>query len=66
MTVDIRQKVLYYETMNRELNKRLIHECRCDERRKVTGERSTHLTYTVLSEGLEHIYVDVLVFIMKR
>ena len=47
-----------YETINRELNKRLIHECRCDERRKVTDERSTHLTYTVLSEGLEHLKIE--------
>ena len=26
--------VVYYETIKRELNKRLIYECRCDERLK--------------------------------
>jgi hypothetical protein len=36
-----------YETIERELHKRLIHECRCDERLKVKPERSTRLGYTV-------------------
>jgi hypothetical protein len=30
--------VVYYETINRELNKRLIYECRCDERLKEKDE----------------------------
>ncbi len=33
--------VVYYVTIKRELNKRLIYECRCDERRKDKDERST-------------------------
>jgi hypothetical protein len=33
--------------MKGELNKRLIYECRCDERLKAKDERSTLLTYTV-------------------
>ena len=41
--------VVYYYVIKRELNRRLIYECRCDERLKVTGEGSTHLTYTGLS-----------------
>jgi hypothetical protein len=28
---------LYYETIKRELNKRLIYECQCDERLKNKG-----------------------------
>ena len=35
-----------YEVINRDLNKRLMYECRCDERLKVKTERSTPLTYT--------------------
>jgi hypothetical protein len=38
------QFVVYYETIRRELNKGLIYECRCDERRKSKVERSTRLT----------------------
>jgi hypothetical protein len=37
----------YYETIKRDLNKRLIYECRCDARPKVKGERSTRFGYTV-------------------
>ena len=31
---------VYYETIKRELNTRLINECRCDERLKGKGEGS--------------------------
>ncbi len=34
---------VYYEPTKRELNKRLIYECRCDERLKVKPERFTNL-----------------------
>ncbi len=37
---------VYYEWIKREINKRLIFECRCDTRLKGKGEGSTHLTYT--------------------
>ena len=39
----------------RELNRKLICECRCDERLKVKTEGSTRLTYTGSSGQLEHI-----------
>jgi hypothetical protein len=39
--------VVYFETIKRELNKRLIYESRCDERLKVKPGRSSRLTYTV-------------------
>jgi hypothetical protein len=43
---------LYYEEGGqRDLNTRLIYECRCDERLKAKTERSTRLTYTVLCGG---------------
>jgi hypothetical protein len=50
-------QVIYYETIKRELNKRLIYECRCDENLglKSKPERPTRLSYTVLCGGLEHL-----------
>jgi hypothetical protein len=53
----ITNQVVYYETINRELNKRLICECRCDKKRKAKTERSTLLSYTVLCGGLEHLKI---------
>jgi hypothetical protein len=38
--------LVYYESRKRELNGKLINECRCDERLKVKTEGSTRLTYT--------------------
>jgi hypothetical protein len=49
--------VVYYETIKRGLNKILIYECRCDERRKAKVERSTRLVYTELCGGLEHLKI---------
>ncbi len=37
----------YYEMIKRELNERLLYECRCDERLNSKPERSTCLSYTV-------------------
>ena len=37
---------VYYESIKRELNKRLIFECRCDAGLKAKAEGSTHLAYT--------------------
>jgi len=42
--------VVYYESIKRELNRKLIYECRCDERLKVKTEGSTRLVYTGLCE----------------
>ena len=39
-------ELVYYESIKRELNKRLIFECRCDARLKANAEESTRLTYT--------------------
>jgi hypothetical protein len=45
---------VYHETIRRDLKKRLIYVCRCDEILKAKDVRVTHLTSTVLSGGLEH------------
>ena len=34
--------LVYYESLKRDLNKRLIFECRCDVRLKTKGEGCTH------------------------
>ena len=49
---------VHRKTIKREINKRLIYECRCDERLKVKPEGSTCLTYTGLNEGLEHPKIE--------
>jgi hypothetical protein len=37
---------VYYETIKEKSNRRLIYECRCDERLKAKTEGSTRLAYT--------------------
>jgi hypothetical protein len=44
--------------INREVNRRLIYECRCDERLKTKSEGSTRLAYTGLTGGLEHLKIE--------
>jgi hypothetical protein len=48
---------VYYELIKRELKRRPIHECRCDERLKTKAEGSTRLAYTGLLGGLEHLKI---------
>jgi hypothetical protein len=43
--VEIKKLVVYYQSTKRKLNKRLILECRCDERLKAKAEGSTRLAY---------------------
>ena len=43
--------------MKRELNRRLLYECRCDARLICKADVSTHLTYTGLRGGLEHLKI---------
>ena len=38
--------------------RRLIYECRCDERLKDKAERSTRLASTGLRGGLEHLKIE--------
>ena len=51
--------MVYYGTLKRELNRRLIYGCRCDERLKVKPERSARLTYTGL-RGIKDVIVHIL------
>jgi hypothetical protein len=48
---------LYYESIKRELKTRPINECRCDERLKVKGVRSTRPTYTGFLGELEYLKI---------
>ena len=48
---------VYSESLKRELKRRLIYECRCDERLKTKTEESTRLTYTGLVVELEHLKI---------
>ncbi len=56
-------KVVYNESMNRELKMRPIEECRCDEslktKQETKAEESTRLTYTVLYGELEHLKIKM-------
>jgi hypothetical protein len=54
---EYRSTLVYYESIKRDLNIRLIYECRCDERIKTKTEGSTRLTYTGLCGGLEHLKI---------
>jgi hypothetical protein len=49
--------VVYYESINREIQTRPTYECRCDDILKIKTEESTRLTYTGLSGGLEHLKI---------
>jgi len=50
--------VVYYEWIKRELKIRPIYECRCDERLQTKVKEFTHLTYTGLLGGLEHLKIE--------
>ena len=51
------QKVVYYESIKRELKRRLIHEYRSDERLQTKTEESTLLADTGLVVELEHLKI---------
>ena len=48
---------VYYESIKRELKRRLIYEYRGDERLKTKSEKSTRLVYTGLFGELEHLKI---------
>ena len=50
--------VVYYESIKRELKIRPIYECRCDERLQTKDKEFTHLAYTGLLGGLEHLKIE--------
>jgi hypothetical protein len=47
-----------HEAIKRELKRRPIYECRCDETLKAKAEGSTRLGYTGLRRGLDHLKVE--------
>ena len=47
---DFHTPVVYYESRKREIQIRLMNECRCDQRLKARVEESTYLTYTGLHD----------------
>ena len=51
-------KIKIDKSTKRKLNRRLICECRCDERLKAKAEGSTRLAYTGLRGGLEHLKIE--------
>jgi hypothetical protein len=55
--MDVKDYIVCYESRNREINRKLIYECRCDERLKTKSEGSTRLTYTGLRGELEHLKI---------
>ena len=50
--------VVNRESESQIQDRRLIYECRCDERLKSRVEESTRLTYTQLVGELEHIKTE--------
>jgi hypothetical protein len=52
------KKVVYYESIKRELKTKPIYEFRCDERLKTTVEESTLLVCTQLVGELEHLKTE--------
>ena len=51
-------RFVYYETIKRELKRRPIYECRCDERPQTKVKEFTRLTYIGLFGGLEHLKIE--------
>jgi hypothetical protein len=51
-------ELFVYESIKRELNRRLIYDCRCDERLNAKAEGFTRLAYTGLRGGLEHLKIE--------
>ena len=49
--------VVYYESLNRELQIKPIYECRCDERLQTKTKEFTRLSYTGLVVELEHLKI---------
>ena len=52
--------VVYYESINRDLKRRLIYEYRCDERLKTKTEESTRLACTALPQDWIYVYYESL------
>ena len=61
--------VVYYESIKRELNKRLIFDSRCDARLKAKAEGCTRLAYTKIVETLSYYFFfknNTLIFLLPK
>ncbi len=56
--VDPMIRVVYYESIKRELKIRCIYERRCNERLQSKTKEFTRLTYTGLVVELEHLKIE--------
>ena len=52
------RRVVYYESLKRELKTKPIYGFRCDERLKTKFEESTRLACTLLWAELEHLKIE--------
>jgi hypothetical protein len=50
--------VVYCKSINREIKKRCIYECRCDERLQTKTKEFTRLAYAGLVVELEHLKIE--------
>ena len=50
--------VVYYESINRQLQIKCIYECRCYERLQTKTKEFTRLGYTGLVVELEHLKIE--------
>jgi len=57
-TLGCSELFVYYQSIKPELKTRPLNECRCDERLKTKGEKSTCLVYTGLIGELEHLKIE--------
>ena len=51
-------RVVYYESLKRELKTKTIYGFQCDERLKTKIEESTRLACTLLCAELEHLKIE--------
>jgi hypothetical protein len=51
------ERLVYYESIKRELKIKPTYECRCDGRLQTKTKRFTRLSYTGLVVELEHLKI---------
>ena len=56
-TKDTPSKLVYYDSINRDLKIKPIYECRCDEILQTKTKRFARLSYTGLVVELEHLEI---------
>ena len=55
----LRQLVVYYESIKRELKTKPIYECLCDERPKHKAEESTRLSCTGVHDKTNYKHLKI-------